>query len=72
MDVHLKFLGFLLQDGALYLPNKRASEVWDTLISNTDACPADREVGVCTYVCASVLTMIILYYCTLAIDIPIF
>ena len=72
MDVHLKFLGFLLQDGALYLPNKRASEVWDTLISNTDACPADREVGVCMYVCASVLTMIILYYYTLVIDIPIF
>ena len=73
MDVHLKFLGFLLQDGALYLPNKRASEVWDTLISNTDACPADREVGVCMYmyVCASVLIMI-LYCCTLVIDIPIF
>ena len=50
MDVHLKFLGFLLQDGALYLPNKRASEVWDTLISNPEACAADREVCVCVYV----------------------
>ena len=44
MDVHLKFLAFLLQDGALYMPTKRASEVWDTLISNPEACVADREV----------------------------
>lgn len=26
------------------MPNKRASEVWDTLISNSDACTSDREV----------------------------
>lgn len=51
MDIHLRFLGFLLQDGALYMPTKRASEVWDTLISNPEACDVDREVCVILYLC---------------------
>ena len=45
MEVHLQFMAFLLQDGALYLPNKRASEVWETLISNPNACQDDRTVS---------------------------
>ena len=35
---------FLLQDGSLYLPTKRANEIWDTLIANPDACATDRRV----------------------------
>lgn len=45
VDVHLQFMAFLLQDGELYMPNKRAGEVWDTLISNDSACKEDRTVS---------------------------
>jgi len=38
-------MAFLLQDGALYMPNKRACEVWDTLISNPASCSADRTLA---------------------------
>ncbi len=47
IEIHLKFMAFLLQEGALYLPVKRAIDVWDTLISAPDTCPADRTVSVC-------------------------
>ena len=40
-------MAFLLQDGALYMPLKRANEVWDTLISNSNACQEDRRVRSC-------------------------
>lgn len=52
MEVHLQFMAFLLQDGALYMPNKRAGEVWDTLISNPNACEEDRTVssGILSYI----------------------
>ncbi len=39
-------MSFLLRDGALYLPTKRAHEIWETLIANEDACADDRKVGV--------------------------
>ena len=45
VDAHLQFMHFLLQDGSLYLPAKRANEIWDTLISNSDACRTDRRVS---------------------------
>ena len=41
----MKFLAFLLGDGALYLPSKRAIEVWDVLIHNSQACDMDRDVS---------------------------
>ena len=44
VDVHLKFVAFLLQDGALYIPTRRAVELWETLISNPNTCPGDRMV----------------------------
>ena len=45
VDVHLKFMAFLLQDGALYIPTKRAFDIWDTLIANPTACDMDRRVS---------------------------
>ena len=45
IDVHLKFMAFLLQDGALYIPAKRAFDIWDTLIANPNACDMDRKVS---------------------------
>ena len=51
VDVHLLFMAFLLQDGGLYMPNKRAGEVWDTLIPNPNSCEDDRAVS--GRVCAS-------------------
>ena len=45
VDVHLKFMAFLLQDGALYIPTKRAFDIWDTLIANPNACDMDRKVS---------------------------
>ena len=45
ITVHLNFLQFILQDGALYLPWHRARDIWETLVANTDACFWDREVG---------------------------
>lgn len=44
VDTHLKFIAFLLKEGALYMPAKRACEIWDTLIANPHACDADRRV----------------------------
>lgn len=43
---HLVFLQFILQDGAQYLPWIRAKEIWETLISNPDACDKDKEVKI--------------------------
>lgn len=41
---HLDFLQFLLKDGSQYLPWNRAREIWDTLVTNPDACSSDREM----------------------------
>lgn len=38
-------MAFLLQDGALYIPAKRAFDIWDTLIANPNACDMDRKVS---------------------------
>ena len=38
-------MAFLLQDGALYIPTKRAFDIWDTLIANPNACDMDRKVS---------------------------
>ena len=38
-------MAFLLQDGALYIPTKRAFDIWDTLIANPNACDMDRMVS---------------------------
>ncbi|XP_041474973.1 ubiquitin carboxyl-terminal hydrolase 24-like isoform X2 [Lytechinus variegatus] len=43
VEIHLKFLAFILQEGALYLHWHRAREIWDTLVANPEACEADRE-----------------------------
>ncbi|XP_065904481.1 ubiquitin carboxyl-terminal hydrolase 24-like isoform X2 [Dysidea avara] len=45
VEAHLKFLAFLLGDGALYLPAKRAIEVWEVLIQNPQACEMDRDLA---------------------------
>lgn len=45
VSVHLQFLAFLAQDGGIYLPLKRAAEVWDVLIQNPNACADDRTVS---------------------------
>lgn len=55
VSVHLQFLAFLAQDGGIYLPLKRAAEVWDVLIQNPSACADDRTVsgsGVMLSLCA--------------------
>lgn len=44
LEEHLNFLRFLLQEGSQYLPWNRAKDIWDTLISNPDACDYDKEV----------------------------
>lgn len=41
---HLDFLQFLLKDGSQYLAWNRAKEIWDTLVTNPDACSSDREM----------------------------
>ncbi len=41
---HLDLLQFLLKEADLYLPWNRCKELWDTLVTNCDACEADREV----------------------------
>ncbi|XP_071490931.1 ubiquitin carboxyl-terminal hydrolase 24-like [Diadema antillarum] len=43
VEIHLKFLAFILQEGALYLHWHRAKELWDTLVANPEACESDRE-----------------------------
>lgn len=43
MSIHLQFLHFILQEGVLYLHWKRAADLWNTLVSNPDACEWDRE-----------------------------
>lgn len=43
--MHLQFLAFLAQDGGIYLPLKRAAEVWDVLIQNPNSCADDRTVS---------------------------
>ncbi|XP_038074652.1 ubiquitin carboxyl-terminal hydrolase 24-like isoform X2 [Patiria miniata] len=43
LDVHLRFLAFILQEGALYLHWHRAREIWDCLVANPDACEFDVE-----------------------------
>ena len=47
VQVHLDFLASLAQDGGIYLPLKRAIEVWDTLVTNQHSCHGDREVRFC-------------------------
>lgn len=41
---YLDFLQFLLKDGSQYLQWNRAKEIWDTLVTNPDACNPDREM----------------------------
>ena len=58
MEAHLKFLAFLLGDGALYLPAKRAIEVWEVLIQNPQACGMDRDVRIGIYTFKMIIEMI--------------
>ncbi|XP_013409431.2 ubiquitin carboxyl-terminal hydrolase 24-like [Lingula anatina] len=44
VSVHLEFLQFTLQEGALYLSWHRARDIWDTLVANPEACNWDKEV----------------------------
>ena len=47
VNVQLKFLALLAQDGGIYLPLKRAVEVWDTLVTNPNSCEDDHNVRTC-------------------------
>ena len=44
VEVHLRFLAFILQEGALYLQWHRAREIWDCLVANPEAHESDKEV----------------------------
>ncbi len=44
VNVHLNFLQFILQEGALYLLWSRSRDIWDTLVANPDACAWDRDI----------------------------
>ena len=44
IQAHLDLLQVLLKEADLYLPLTRCKEMWDTLVTNHDACEADREV----------------------------
>jgi ubiquitin carboxyl-terminal hydrolase 9/24 len=44
VKTHLKFLGYILNAGLLYINLQRAKDIWDCLISNPDACESDAEV----------------------------
>lgn len=46
VQAHLDLLQLLLKEADLYLPWNRCKEMWDTLVTNTDACEADREVNI--------------------------
>ena len=41
---HLKFIQYLLQDGALYLSFMRVKDIWDCLMQNEVNCDGDYEV----------------------------
>lgn len=43
VNIHLRFLAFVLQEGVLYLHWHRARDIWDCLVANVDACEFDRE-----------------------------
>ena len=47
VNIHLRLLAFVLQEGALYLPSSRAKDIWDCLVVNPSACELDREVQFC-------------------------
>uniref|UniRef100_T1IKX5 ubiquitinyl hydrolase 1 n=1 Tax=Strigamia maritima TaxID=126957 RepID=T1IKX5_STRMM len=38
VNCHLNFLQFMLQEGDLYLTWSRCKDIWDSLVSNPDAC----------------------------------
>ena len=44
MKTHLKFLGYILNAGLLYIGLQRVKDIWDCLVSNPDACESDAEV----------------------------
>ncbi len=46
VEVHLRFLAFILQEGALYLQWHRAREIWDCLVANPEAHESDKEVNI--------------------------
>ena len=41
---HLKFIQYLLQDGALYLSFMRVKDIWDCLMCSDTNCEGDYEV----------------------------
>ncbi len=43
---HLKFVAFVLQDGALYLSFSRVKDIWDCLMLDENNCEGDFEVCV--------------------------
>lgn len=46
IQAHLDLLQLLLKEADLYLPWARCKEMWDTLVTNPDACESDREVHI--------------------------
>lgn len=50
VQAHLDLLQLLLKEADLYLPWNRCKEIWDTLVTNPDACETDREVNNSDYV----------------------
>lgn len=49
IQAHLDLLQLLLKEADLYLPWARCKELWDTLVTNSDACEADKEVCLCHF-----------------------
>ena len=41
---HLRFIAYLLQDGALYLSFTRVKDIWDCLMLDENNCKGDYEV----------------------------
>ena len=45
IQAHLDLLQILLKEADLYLALPRCKEMWDVLVTNQEACEADREVS---------------------------
>lgn len=44
VNIHLRFLAFVLQEGMQYLVWHRARDIWECLVVNPNACEFDKEV----------------------------
>ena len=44
VSTHLRFIAFMLKDGALYLSYNRVKDIWDCLMQDPTNCDGDYEV----------------------------